>query len=303
MINLLVILGPTASGKTAFAAQLAHRLNGEVISADSRQVYRRMNLGTGKDYQDYRIGNQAVPVHLIDIVDPGEHYHVFAYQQDFFQAWQDILNRDKLPVLCGGSGLYINAVTQPYQMSHVPENPSLRDTLGNKSLEDLSAMLASMRQLHNTTDTEKKERAIRAIEIEVYLKDHAENIKTQHLPAAVFIGIRYERSEERKRITARLHDRLSQGMINEVESLIESGVIPHQLMYYGLEYKFITQYLLNKMSYDEMVSRLNTAIHQYAKKQMTWFRKMEREGTTIHWIEGHLPMEDKISHALGIIRL
>ncbi len=295
--NLITVIGPTASGKTAFAAHLADRIHGEIISADSRQVYRRMNLGTGKDYEDYRVGTHIVPFHLIDIAEPGYKYSVFEYRRDFLNAWHSIRERGKMPVMCGGSAMYINAVTRQYRLDEVPENQILREKLVDKSLDELSQMLSKMKLLHNKTDIDTREHAIRAIEIETF---YNENQPGQSIPELnnLLIGIIYDRETERTRITQRLQQRLDQGLAEEVKELLESGIPPESLIYYGLEYKFLTQYLLGHIDYDTMKGQLNTAIHQFSKRQRTWFRKMEREGSMIHWIDGHLPMEEKINRAL-----
>jgi tRNA dimethylallyltransferase len=301
LYDLVVIVGPTASGKTSFAAQLAKRINGEIISADSRQVYRRMNLGTGKDYSDYLVDGTYIPVHLIDIADPGDKYNVFLYQQDFIKAYHDIVLRGKAPVLCGGSGLYIDAVTSGYRLLKVPVNTQLRKELSGKTLEQLQEILSTMRPLHNTTDTDNNERAIRAIEIEMYNRAHktAQKVGLQIRP--IFIGIRYDRQHERARITERLEKRLQQGMVEEVRQLLGMGISPDDLIYYGLEYKYITLHLTGRICYDDMFKELNTAIHQFAKRQMTWFRKMEREGKRIHWISGNEPTEEKLRLVLRLI--
>lgn len=298
--NLIAVVGPTASGKTAFAAHLADVLDGEIIGADSRQVYRNMNIGTGKDYEDYRVNNRLIPFHLIDVAEPGHHYNLFEYQQDFFKAWEAIRSRQKIPVLCGGSGLYINAVTRNYNLIRVPVNPYLRNKLKQRSLDELAGMLKSMKKLHNITDIDTKEHAIRALEIETFYKEHTETIRNMPVLNTLFIGIRFERSVERKRITERLYKRLRQGMVDEVRQLLESGLDPDELTYYGLEYKYITLYITGKLTYDDMADKLNTAIHQFAKRQMTWFRKMEREGTVIHWIDGALPMAEKLHKVLKL---
>jgi tRNA dimethylallyltransferase len=292
--NLVVVLGATATGKTRFAAQLASHINGEIISADSRQVYRHMNLGTGKDYTDYFVNGKEIPWHLIDIHDPGYKYNVYEFQKDFIAAFNAITNRGNTPVLCGGTGLYIEAVTRNYKLISVPANPELRKELSEKPLEELENILRSYRKLHNKTDTDTKKRAIRAIEIEEYYARSDKN--DQILPdiRPVFIGIQSDRLIRRQLITERLHVRLELGMIKEVQDLLNEGIDPQDLLYYGLEYKYITRYLLGELDYDAMVSGLNIAIHQYAKRQMTWFRKMEREGTPINWIDAQLPMEEKI---------
>lgn len=299
--NLITIIGPTASGKTAFAAHLAARINGEIISADSRQVYRRMNLGTGKDYEDYRVGTQTIPFHLVDIAEPGYKYSVFEFRRDFLNAWNDIRNRGKMPVMCGGSAMYINAVTRQYRLDEVPENPNLRAELAEKSLDELSQMLSKMKLLHNKTDIDTREHAIKAIEIETF---YNENQPGQSIPELnnLLIGIIYDRETERTRITQRLQQRLDQGLAEEVKGLLDSGIPPESLIYYGLEYKFLTQYLLNQIDYATMKDQLNTAIHQFSKRQRTWFRKMEREGSMIHWIDGALSMEEKIARALRWIQ-
>jgi tRNA dimethylallyltransferase len=296
--NLVTVLGPTAGGKTSFAAHLADRLNGEVISADSRQVYRHMNLGTGKDYEDYNVEGRPVPFHLIDIADPGYRYSVFEYQRDFMKAFSEITVRGHLPILCGGSGLYINAVTRGYRLIPVPPNPALREALSAKPLDELTALLASMKKMHNITDVDTKDRVIRAIEIEMVYHDQGIAIDDYPVLRNLCLGIRFERSVERRRITERLHARLASGMTDEVKDLLKRGLTAESLMVYGLEYKYITLYLQGNLSYETMVERLNTSIHQFAKRQMTWFRKMEREGTVIHWIAGELPMEEKMDIAL-----
>lgn len=296
--NLIVILGPTASGKTAVAAHLASRINGEIISADSRQVYRQLNLGTGKDYEDYVVEGKQIPYHLIDIAEPGSQYNVFEYQKDFVPVFEDIGKRGKMPVLCGGSGLYIEAVIQGYKLIQVPINQPLRDQLEQKPLEELVSILANYKNIHNNSNTANTKRAIRAIEIEEYYIDHPEVDVSYPEINPLLCGIRYDRATERKRITERLSQRLESGMIEEVRILLDSGITPEQLIYYGLEYKFVTRYLTNEISYEEMFTLLNTAIHQFAKRQMTWFRRMESMGMKIHWIDGHLPMEEKLERLM-----
>jgi tRNA dimethylallyltransferase len=298
--NLVTILGPTASSKTSFAAHLSNKLNGEIISADSRQVYRQMNLGTGKDYDDYIVNGVSVPCHLIDIVNPGYKYNIFEFQQDFIKAFNDITARERLPVLCGGSGLYIDTAIKGYRLIQVPPNEKLRATLSSKSLVELTEMLASMKKLHNHTDIDTKARAIRAIEIEQYYHDKDASIHDYPKINSLCLGIRFDRPTECRRITERLHKRLDSGMIDEVKALLDKGMTAESLIYYGLEYKYITCYLTEKLSYEAMVEHLNIAIHQFAKRQMTWFRKMEREGTRIHWIAGEMKMEEKLSLALGL---
>ena len=299
--NLIVVTGPTAGGKTRFGALLANELNSEIISADSRQIYKRMNLGTGKDYDDYVIGDKTIPYHLIDIHEPGYKYNVFEYQQDFTRIFKEIHARGKTPILCGGTGMYIEAVTQNYKLIAVPVNDKLRNELNDKSLPELEEILAKYKSLHNKSDSDTKKRAIRAIEIEEYYLKNPE--KKSQLPSIkpIFFGVKFDRDSRRKRITERLHIRLQEGMVEEVKSLLAEGILPENLEYYGLEYKFLSWYLTNKITYDEMVEKLNTAIHQFAKRQMTWFRKMERNGIKIHWLDGYLPMEDKLNKALSIL--
>ena len=296
--DLVAVIGPTASGKTAFAAHFAKEVDGEIISADSRQVYRNMNLGTGKDYHDYVINNIKIPYHLIDIAEPGYKYNIFEFQKDFNKAYQEIRSRGKLPVLCGGSGLYIQTVIRQYRLLPVPIDPGLHRDLANKSLDELTDLLVSLKTLHNRTDTDTKEHAIRAIEIEHYTRKYPEIIEERSPMEILYLGIRYDRSEERLRITQRLHARLKQGLVEEVKMLLENGLSPEKLIYYGLEYKYVTQYLTGLLTYEDMVNKLNTAINQFAKRQMTWFRKMEREGADIHWIDASLPMKEKIRIAL-----
>jgi tRNA dimethylallyltransferase len=293
-LPLIVILGPTASGKTAVAANLAFHLDGEIISADSRQVYRSLNLGTGKDYADYTIHNINIPYHLIDIAAPGTQYNVFEYQKDFFKIYHDILERGKTPILCGGTGMYIEAVLEGYKLIQVPVNSDLRKELENKSLEELITFLQQLKTVHATTDIENKKRAIRAIEIELYYSEHPKTGTTFPEINPLIIGVRFDRATERQRITQRLEQRLKDGMLAEIENLLNSGLTEDQLVYYGLEYKFLTLHVTEKMSYDEMFTLLNTAIHQFAKRQMTWFRRMERKGYTIHWIDGYMPIEEKM---------
>ena len=294
---MLTILGPTASGKTAVAAHVAKLLEGEVISADSRQVYRRMDLGTGKDYSDYEIDGQKIPCHLVDIVDAGSAYNVFEYQKDFLHAHADLVRRGKFPVLCGGSGLYLEAVLKNYKLIQVPPNEELRRKLADKDLDELTEILKGYKsKLHNKTDIENKKRALRAVEIEDYLVRYPDlNAEMPEITSLV-VGIQFDRLSRRKRITERLKQRLDDGMVEEVRSLLEHGLSPEQLIYYGLEYRFLTLYLTGELSYEEMFSGLETAIHQFAKRQMTWFRRMERQGTLIRWLDGYLPLDEKISY-------
>jgi len=301
--KLIVVLGPTATGKTQFAAHLANRIHGEIISADSRQIYRKMDLGTGKDYEDYLVDNKHVPCHLIDIHDPGYKYNVFEYQKDFLKVYSLIRNKGKTPILCGGTGMYIEAVTKRYTLIAVPENKGLRKTLENKSLSELEKILSGYRKLHNKTDSDTIKRILRAIEIEEYYKNNVETIRDYPDFDPIYLGIHVDREVRRNRITKRLHDRLKNGMIEDVKDLLDEGIDPEVLIYYGLEYKYITLYLTGKINYTDMIEKLNIAIHQYAKRQMTWFRKMEREGIQIHWIEGLLPMERKVEQAISIIQI
>lgn len=297
--KMITILGPTASGKTSVAAALALRTGGEIISADSRQVYRRMDIGTGKDLADYTIGDVHIPYHLIDIAEPGTKYNLFQYQQDFHQAYDLIRSRGKLPILCGGTGLYIEAVLGGYSLSPVPQNQALRDGLEGKSLEELTRMLAELKRqngsnMHNRTDVDTAQRAIRAIEIETYNLEHPTPERQMPPLDSLVIGINIDRELRREKITRRLKARLDEGMCDEIQGLIDGGVNPEDLIYYGLEYKFITEYVIGRTSYDEMFRQLEIAIHQFAKRQMTWFRGMERRGFTIHWIDAAQSMDDKV---------
>ena len=282
--DLITILGPTASGKTRFAVHLADRLGAEIISGDSRQVYRRMDLGTGKDLDDYRIGDRSVPYHLIDIVEPGTKYNVFEYQRDFLEAYNDIHRRGRKAVLCGGTGLYIESVLRAYRLSPVPQNPELRERLADKSLEELTALLATYKSLHNTTDVDTAQRAIRAIEIEEYYRQTPLDRRPFPKIESLTLGVDVSREVRRERISQRLRKRLDEGMCGEVERLLAEGIKPEDLIYYGLEYKYVTLYVTGQITFDEMAQQLEIAIHQFAKRQMTWFRGMERRGTPILWI-------------------
>lgn len=299
--DLLLITGPTASGKTALAVTLAGRLGGEIISADSRQVYRGMDLGTGKDYSEYIINGKPVPFHLIDIADPGYKYNVFEYQRDFKKVYADLKEREVFPVVCGGSGMYVDSIIKGYKMHEVPPDSGLRAKLEKKSLEELTEILKSYKTLHNVTDIDTKKRVIRAIEIEHYNKFRSE--KHTQFPAfkSLIIGVNVPRDVRRNRITERLKLRLKSGMVDEVRDLLEDGISSEVLIYYGLEYKFITLYLTGKLGFDEMTNELETAIHQFAKRQMTWFRGMERKGTLIHWIDGELPMDEKVERVMELL--
>ena len=326
MQKMITILGPTASGKTPVAARLAAEIGGEIISADSRQVYRRMDIGTGKDLADYVVRSQEsgvsrqIPYHLIDIREPGTKYNLFEYQQDFFDAYQDIQSRGAVPILCGGTGLYIEAVLKGYHLSPVPQNQALRDSLEDKSLAELTQMLTDLKaktgsNMHNTTDVDSCQRAIRAIEIETavladqttpnpsYSGGEKVTVALRELPPvdSIIIGIDIDRELRREKITRRLKARLEEGMVEEVKALLDEGIPADDLIYYGLEYKFVTEYLTGKITYDEMFTRLEIAIHQFAKRQMTWFRGMERRGFKIHWIDATLPMEEKVSQIIQIV--
>ena len=299
--DLITILGPTASGKTPLAAALADRLGTEIISGDSRQVYRRMDLGTGKDLVDYTVDGRQVPYHLIDIVEPGYKYNVFEYQRDFLKAYQEITAKNKLPILCGGTGMYIESVLKGYRLLPVPENPELRASLEGKSLEELTGILEGYKKLHNSTDVDTAKRAIRAIEIEEYYKQQPAEYREFPSLKSLIIGVDIDRELRREKITRRLKQRLDEGMVEEVRGLLAEGIDPENLIYYGLEYKFLTQYAIGELTFDEMFHQLETAIHQFAKRQMTWFRGMERRGFTIHWLDATLPMEEKIEHITNLI--
>ena len=306
--DMITILGPTASGKTPLAAALALHLRtmgttAEIISADSRQVYRRMDIGTGKDLTDYHPvvdGSPVdIPYHLIDICEPGTKYNLFQYQQDFFDAYQQIRDRGALPILCGGTGLYIEAVLKGYKLSPVPQNPELRQQLEGHTLDELTQMLTCLKaktgsNMHNKTDVDSCQRAIRAIEIETYNLAHP--VPRRELPPvdSIIIGVDIDRELRREKITRRLRARLDEGMVDEVQRLLDEGIAADDLIYYGLEYKYVTEYLVGRLSYDEMFRQLEIAIHQFAKRQMTWFRGMERRGFTIHWIDATLPLEQKL---------
>ena len=306
MKKMVTILGPTASGKTTLATRLADRIGGEIISADSRQVYRNMDIGTGKDLADYVVDGKKIPYHLIDIAEAGTKYNLYQYQHDFHVAYQDIVSRDERPILCGGTGLYLEAVLKGYALSPVPQNTELRARLEGKSLAELTQMLSDLKAqtgsvMHNTTDVDSCQRAIRAIEIETYNIEHATALRTMPAINSLIIGVNIEREERRRKITARLKQRLDEGMVEEVQALLDSGIAADDLIYYGLEYKFITEYIIGKLTYEEMFRQLEIAIHQFAKRQMTWFRGMERRGTTIHWVDASLPMSEKLKEVLQLM--
>ena len=299
--DLITILGPTASGKTALAVALAAHMDAEIISADSRQVYRRMDLGTGKDLAEYIVGGRRIPCHLIDIAEPGTKYNVFLYQQDFLKAYQEVRHKGKMPVLCGGTGMYIEAVLRGYRLLPVPENPLLREELSGKTLDELAALLATYKELHNTTDVDTPKRAIRAIEIEEYYRSHPVDARSFPSLSGLTIGVDISRDLRREKITRRLKQRLDEGMVDEVRALLADGIPADDLIYYGLEYKYVTLYVTGKMGYEEMFCRLETAIHQFAKRQMTWFRGMERRGIPVHWLDASLPMEAKVERIMQLM--
>lgn len=300
--ELITIIGPTASGKTAFAAALAARLDTEIISGDSRQVYRSMDIGTGKDLADYVVDGKQIPYHLIDICNPGDKYNVFEYQHDFHKAFEEIRKKGKLPILCGGTGMYIESILRGFKLLDVPQNPALRESLKGKSLAELEQILASYKVLHNKTDVDSAQRAIRAIEIEEFYKTEAPD-KREYAPInSLIIGVDIDRDLRREKISRRLRARLDEGMVDEVRAILATGVKPEDLIYYGLEYKFLTLYIIGQLTYDEMVSQLEIAIHQFAKRQMTWFRGMERRGLHIHWLDATLPTDEKINNVLALIQ-
>ncbi len=296
MLDLIAIIGPTASGKTTLAVALADKLNTEIISADSRQLYRGMDIGTGKDLSEYTINNKTIPYHLIDICPAGYKYNLFEYVRDFNAVYADMIARGKQPLLCGGTGLYVETILKGYSLPPVPENKALRESLQSKTINELADILRKYKTLHNTTDIDTCKRAIRAIEIaEYYSHQEPQLLEPKPMKNALIIGVDIDRELRRSKITKRLHQRLQEGMIDEVRNLIDSGLDPESLIYYGLEYKFLTEYIIGRTSYEEMVERLEIAIHQFAKRQMTWFRGMERRGHTIHWIDANLPTPDKVS--------
>ena len=308
MQKMITILGPTASGKTSLAAALAARIDAEIISADSRQVYRGMTIGTGKDLDDYRQGDRLIPYHLIDICEPGTKYNLFQYQQDFHLIYNNIVARGVRPILCGGTGLYIESVLKGYALSPVPQNQALRDKLADKSLAELTEMLEDLKRrnhsvMHNRTDVNTAQRAIRAIEIETYNLEHPTDNRTLPPIDSVIIGVDINREERRRKITQRLKQRLEEGMVDEIRQLLDRGIAPENLIYYGLEYKFVTEYVIGKTSYEEMFRQLEIAIHQFAKRQMTWFRGMERRGFTIHWIDALDPMDSKVAQIMDIAHI
>lgn len=299
--ELITILGPTASGKTSLACHLAYDLDTEIISGDSRQVYKSMDIGTGKDLSDYIVHGKEIPFHLIDIRQAGDKYNIFEYQQDFHNAFTEIKNRGRLPVLCGGSGLYIESILKGYSLVNVPENKELRKKYESYNLAELTEILEQYKNLHNTTDVDTSQRAIRAIEIEEYKKNNP--LEQNEFPAinSLVIGLDIDRELRRRKISDRLNARLKEGMIEEIQAILDKGVHPDDLIYYGLEYKYVTLYLLKKLTYKEMHDQLEIAIHQFAKRQMTWFRGMEKRGIDIHWIDATLSMEEKVSRIKNLI--
>lgn len=306
MDKMITIIGPTASGKTSFAAALSARIGAEIISADSRQVYRRMDIGTGKDLDDYVVNDKKIPYHLIDIAEPGTQYNLFQYQQDFHTVYDKLQSENRPIVLCGGTGLYVEAVLKGYALSPVPQDPVLRESLEGKSLSELEKILVELKTrnhsvMHNKTDVDTTNRAIRAIEIETYQLSHRVGERQMPKVNSLIIGLDINRDERRRKITQRLKDRLANGMVEEVKSLLDSGIPAENLIYYGLEYKFVTQYIIGELSFDEMFAALEIAIHQFAKRQMTWFRGMERRGFQIHWLNTSLPMDEKIKFAESLL--
>lgn len=295
MLDLIAIVGPTASGKTTLAVALAKRIGTEIISADSRQLYRGMDIGTGKDLAEYTLDGVSIPYHLIDICPAGYRYNLFEYVRDFNTVYADMKARGKQPLLCGGTGLYVETVLKGYSLPPVPENKTLRESLQDKTLDELAEILRGYKTLHNTTDIDTCKRAIRAIEIaEYYSRQEPELLEPRPLKNSLIVGVNIERELRRAKITRRLHERLKEGMVEEVKSLLDSGIEPDSLIYYGLEYKFLTEYIIGHTTYDEMVERLEIAIHQFAKRQMTWFRGMERRGHTIRWIDATIPTDEKV---------
>lgn len=301
-LPLICIIGPTATGKTRLAVAVALAIEGEIISADSRQVYKGMDIGTGKDLHEYTVGNRCVPVHLVNIVNPGYHYNVFEYQHDFFSAYNKVVESKHYPILCGGSGMYLDAVLNDYLLLPVPENKTLRESLASFSMSKLSDLLASYKSLHNITDIKDRNRLIRAIEIQDFYKNNPVDMKTMPLNPIIFY-VHFQRDILRKRITERLHYRLNNGMIQEVKHLLDKGVPVEDLIYYGLEYKYISLYLTGKLNYDEMVERLNISIHQFAKRQETWFRRMQRNGWVFHYVDGTLEEKEKLKSVLDILKM
>lgn len=300
-LELITIVGPTASGKTKLACNLAYQLDGEIISGDSRQIYRSMDIGTGKDLADYIVNQQPIPYHLIDIRNAGDKYNIYEYQHDFHKAFSTIRENKKTPILCGGSGLYVESVLKGYSLVNVPENKELRKSLLGKPLPELIQQLSELKKLHNTTEVDTAQRAIRAIEIEQYNLNHPHEQNEYPPINSLIIGVDIDRDLRRKKISTRLKARLDEGMIEEVQSILNSGVEPDDLIYYGLEYKYVTLYLLKKLTFDEMYTQLEIAIHQFAKRQMTWFRGMEKRGLKINWVNAQTSLEEQISQIKALI--
>ena len=300
--DMVTILGPTACGKTSFATRLAFDVGGEIISADSRQVYRGMDIGTGKDLSDYVIDGIEIPYHLIDIENAGEKYNLYRYQNDFLDAYNKIKTNGNVPILCGGTGLYIESVLRSYRLSHVPKNEELRKSLEGKSLNELTQILSTYKRLHNKTDVDTAQRAIRAIEIEDFYKKQPMDERDFPQIESLVIGLDISREARRNKISLRLRQRLDEGMVDEVKTILESGVSADDLIYYGLEYKYVTLYVMGKLNYDDMVQQLEIAIHQFAKRQMTWFRGMERRGVKIKWINVDIPLDERLEIVEDMIR-
>ncbi len=306
MSDLITIIGPTASGKTPFAVELANKIDTEIISGDSRQVYRHMDIGTGKDLKEYMIGDKNINYHLIDIREPGDKYTLYNFQEDFRVAYNDIKSRNKTPILCGGTGLYVESVLKGYKLMDVPKNECIRESLANKSLSELTTILSQYKTLHNRTDIDTKQRAIRAIEIaytQQYQTDNTTSNKNYDPIDSLIIGLAIDREYRRKKISSRLKTRIDEGLIEEVIKLLSCGTTADDLMYYGLEYKFVTLHAIGKLTYQEMFTQLEIAIHQFAKRQMTWFRGMERRGLKINWIDAQLPMKDKVEKAMKLLSM
>jgi tRNA dimethylallyltransferase len=299
--DLLIVTGPTASGKTSLAVAIAKRMGGEIISADSRQVYRGMNIGTGKDYDDYLVDGIKIPCHLIDIADPGYKYNVFEYQSDFIKVYKSLKERNAFPIVCGGSGMYADSIISGYKMVEVPPDSGLRKNMEKKSIGELIVILSTYKKLHNTSDLDSKKRIIRAIEIEHFNKSKSIPVSKFPKIRSLVVGVHLDRETRRSMISERLTQRLASGMVDEVKHLMEQGLKAETLIYYGLEYKFITLYLLGELSYEAMVKDLETAIHQFAKRQMTWFRGMERRGVKINWLDGSLPLDNKVDWVINLL--
>ena len=292
--DIITIIGPTASGKTKLATSLAIKMDSEIISGDSRQIYKYMDLGTGKDIDEYTINGTSIPYHLIDIAYPGYKYSIYDYQHDFINAYNAIKKKRRIPILCGGSGLYIESVLKNYRLQPVPPNIKLREALEGINLEELSSILSSYKNLHNKTDTDSKKRAIRGIEIAEYYNTHSIGTEKRTSIKSLTIGLTLNREERWKRIHNRLIQRLNEGMVNEVECLLDKGVKAEDLIYYGLEYKYLTLFITKKISYNEMLQKLEIAIRQFSKRQMTWFRGMQRRGICIHWIDATWPLIEQL---------